>query len=66
MRFDYEHKQRAWLVSLGGLLSNVGASILSKPRVHFEQDWPDRLMNKLVLGIPMRLRLAGELPAEPP
>ncbi len=51
MRFGYEQKHRVRLVSMGGLLNQINFSRPRPLRAHFEQDWLDDVINKLVLGI---------------
>jgi hypothetical protein len=51
MRFGYEQKQRERLVSMGGLLNQIKFSRPQPLRPHFEQEWLDDVINKLVLGI---------------
>ena len=52
MRFGYEQGQRNRLVSLGALLQGLGYSPKGRLRAHFEQNWLDEVVRKLILGPP--------------
>jgi hypothetical protein len=51
MKFGYDQNQRDRLVSLGGLLRTINTPSPRPLRSHFEQDWLDTVINKLILGI---------------
>jgi hypothetical protein len=51
MRFGYANGARARLVSLGGLLSDIGHRPRTALASHYEQEWLDGVLSKLVLGI---------------
>jgi hypothetical protein len=51
MRFGYEQKQRERLVSLGGMLNLINFQPPQRLKSHFEQEWLDGVIRKLVLGM---------------
>jgi hypothetical protein len=51
MSFGYANGKRARLVSLGGLLSQIGHRPRTALASHYEQAWLDDVMSKLTLGV---------------
>lgn len=51
MRFGFEQGHRDQLVSLGGLLGEIGFRPAKPLPHHFEQVWLDRMLSDLVLGL---------------
>ena len=51
MRFGYEQGQRNRLISLGALLQGLGHKPKGRLRPHFEQNWLDEVVRKLILGL---------------
>lgn len=51
MRFGFQHGYRDRLISLGGILQEIGHRPKSPLGSHYEKAWLDRLLNDLTLGL---------------
>lgn len=51
MRFGYDRKKRNHLVSLGGLLADIGHRPTKPLHWNYEKAWLDALIHKLVMGL---------------